>query len=551
MKRLFYLIALLSVAFACQATPTIPTVGATIPSGDKNDGAPGTVFQLCKRTYKAARINDNGGLSNFEGSNYLEVYIEGKYPDECSFHGMMGGIEPKWVTPIDAEGLFFSRLFYEGQKIGCLSDGTPIYIYPAELIQNTDGGYYIGVQQQGVTFHHPSRGVSIAYFGKDFLPIDQGYPYEFYFKMSNYAFFVAKDNGDLVSVDNCIYYDTLIAPIGECTYAPASDATYIQSQILSKSMGSFSDDRFPSLQGRFVTVATEADSIYIKNLFPESGTIWLKGLLDKGKAIFRRGDVVAARGELKHLGIYDWKVAYRHNTEELVLKPVSSDLTFDYDPVTNILSNPSAAFDATTEVDLKTSYLTDELDVNKPSVYIDAEISPWHDMPLTPQKPVILYIMSQTNIFGEKPVSTFTLSDVSMTGMLMDSRRLYYRYVINEDIPIEVSLEDRDGNKYDTTDIPFNYTGSLNRNKTSILQKGNIWEINFDIDDIWQVDIQLFYKGGGEERSSEICTGVDEIVEPSPATESSAVFDLQGCQVDPDRLSPGIYVRSGRKFIKH
>lgn len=129
MKRLFYLIALLAVAFACQATPTIPTVGATIPSGDKNDGAPGTVFQLCKRTYKAARINDNGGLSNFEGSNYLEVYIEGKYPDECSFHGMMGGIEPKWVTPIDAEGLFFSRLFYEGQKIGCLSDGTPIYIY--------------------------------------------------------------------------------------------------------------------------------------------------------------------------------------------------------------------------------------------------------------------------------------------------------------------------------------------------------------------------------------------------------------------------------------
>ena len=84
----------------------------------------------------------------------------------------------------------------------------------------------------------------------------------------------------------------------------------------------------------------------------------------------------------------------------------------------------------------------------------------------------------------------------------------------------------------------------------SILQKGNLWEINFDLDDIWQVDIQLFYKGGGEERSSEICTGVDEIVEPSPATESSAVFDLQGRQVDPDRLAPGIYLRNGRKFIK-
>ena len=117
MKRLFYLIALLAVAFASQATPTIPTVGATFPTGDRNDGAPGTVFQLCKRTYKATRINDNGSLTNYEGSNYLEVYIEGKYPDECSFHGLMGGIEPKWVTPIDAEGLFFLDCFMKDKRL--------------------------------------------------------------------------------------------------------------------------------------------------------------------------------------------------------------------------------------------------------------------------------------------------------------------------------------------------------------------------------------------------------------------------------------------------
>ena len=49
----------------------------------------------------------------------------------------------------------------------------------------------------------------------------------------------------------------------------------------------------------------------------------------------------------------------------------------------------------------------------------------------------------------------------------------------------------------------------------------------------------------------DLTDGVDEIVEPSPASESSAVFDLQGRQVDPDRLSPGIYIRNGRKFIKH
>ena len=48
----------------------------------------------------------------------------------------------------------------------------------------------------------------------------------------------------------------------------------------------------------------------------------------------------------------------------------------------------------------------------------------------------------------------------------------------------------------------------------------------------------------------DLTDGVYEIAGPSPASESSPAFDLQGCQVDPDRLSPGIYIRNGRKFIK-
>ena len=114
-----------------------------------------------------------------------------------------------------------------------------------------------------------------------------------------------------------------------------------------------------------------------------------------------------------------------------------------------------------------------------------------------------------------------------------------------------MTLTDKNGDEYVTADIPFNYSGSLNERETCIIQNGYTWYVYYDFDDIEQIDIQLFYKGGGEERSSEISTGVDEIVEPSPASGSTAIYDLQGLQVDPDRLAPGIYIINGRKFIKH
>ena len=556
MKRLFYLIALLAVAFTCQATPTIPTVGATIPTGNKNEGAPGTVFYLCKRTYKATRINDNGTLSNLEGYNYLEVHQGSSYYDPYvySFKGLMGGIEPVWAMAWSYEWEY-SGLLGLGQQVGKLSDGSVVYIYPVEIIQNIDGKYLFKILREGATVHHPSLGVVLYYNIKDVSHgFDPESPYPFYIDMSDgYAFFTETRNGDLVPVDNCMYYDTRIVPTGDNTYAPPSDATYTLSQILSLNMGfwPFYDDveSFPK-QGRFINIATKADSIYVKNLFPESGSLWLKGRLENGKAIFNRGDVVASRGEVKRLGVYSWMMDDPSDPKKIMLSPVNDNLSFDYDPITNTLSNPSAAFDGVADIDLNVKMDFYKLAYNKPSVYIDAEITPWENKPLTPQSPVIIAKLGVIDMFEQGPHAEFLLSDISQEGMLMDSERLYYHFTINDNIPVEVTLKDNYGRDYVTADIPFNYSGHLNEQETCVIQNGYRWYVYYDSDDIEKISIQLIYEAACDKRYSDLVTGIDEIAGPSPATESPAVFDLQGRQVDPDRLAPGIYVRSGRKFIK-
>lgn len=44
-------------------------------------------------------------------------------------------------------------------------------------------------------------------------------------------------------------------------------------------------------------------------------------------------------------------------------------------------------------------------------------------------------------------------------------------------------------------------------------------------------------------------SGITDTVIETERTEDTRVFDLSGRQVNPDRLTPGIYIRAGRKFI--
>ena len=44
-------------------------------------------------------------------------------------------------------------------------------------------------------------------------------------------------------------------------------------------------------------------------------------------------------------------------------------------------------------------------------------------------------------------------------------------------------------------------------------------------------------------------SGIQDNVIDGQRPEDNRVFDLSGRQVNPDRLTPGIYIRAGRKFI--
>ena len=46
-------------------------------------------------------------------------------------------------------------------------------------------------------------------------------------------------------------------------------------------------------------------------------------------------------------------------------------------------------------------------------------------------------------------------------------------------------------------------------------------------------------------------SGIMDAVTDRQQPEDTRVFDLSGRQVNPDRLTPGIYIRAGRKFIVH
>lgn len=554
MKRLLLLISLIVTCGCCIATPTIPAVGATLPSGEGNDGAPGNVFYLCKRVCEAARINDNGSLDYFTNTDYVEIYSHSFA--KFSFHGMSWAFEPEWVTPWMPNDWAYASIIQSGSRVGSMSDGTPVYVYPAVLQQDAEGRYYIEIVfDYSQSEHHVSEQVKVRHHVKgdldDPFPPDPDYPHDFYLEIEvGYAFFTKSENGCPVLADNLIVLNTLIEPIEEFTYAPSADADFTLSQIISDGVGSLhvEKSKYFEHQGRFVTVATQGDSIYVKNLFPDSERMWLKGALKNGKAVFRRGDIVATRNGLKRLGVYDWKKEYKDDKNLLTLTPVEEALSFDYDPAAKTLSNPSRAFDYADSIDQE---IITEITWLKPSAFINAEISPWRDIPLTPMKPRFIdtEYVNGTRI----PVySDYTISDISDEGMLMVSDRLYYRILHDDDIPFEVTVCDEDGNEHSTCDIPYNYINWYNAKEPTIKQEGCRWTIFYNIDDdIRNIRFQLFYNGGGEIRSSDpnwVPDGVDDVIIPS--VESSDIFDLQGHRVDPERMSPGIYIRNGHKFVK-
>ena len=559
MIKKLLIIAMVTIAIGCHAVPLIPTVGATQPSGEGNDGAPGCVFHLCKRTSQAVRINTDGSLSYFSITDYIEVYASPYYHD-FTFNGMMSGIEPVWVKPDWAENYSMTHYVFDpGTKIGMLSDNSTVHIYPVELSQTCDGEYYFEPQHDYDLWGHPKPfGVFINCHVKggldDANPLPADYPHDFFLEIDDkYAFFKVSENGRLEPVDNYMVYRTEIEPVEESTYAPPADASFTQAQLISRAYGSLAGkSSYPQTQGRFVTLATHGDSLYVRNLFPDSGRGWLKGTLEGGKAVFHRGDVSSSRSELKRLAVYDWSVEGEKFEKKLVLTPVDGDLTFDYDAMEKTLSNPSAAFYQATDVGQTVSMPLVDMRYSKPSVFIDAAVSPWEDVPLTPPNPRFTATEWVDGDYAYN--SDYMLSDISVEGMLMDSSKLYYRILYNDGIPIEVALRDEDGNEYVTGDIPYNYNCDSYGQGPDIRQEGDTWRIYyFGKESAIEASIQLFYDGGGETRAS----GIDCISSPNsieevaaPEAESSVIYDLQGRRVDPDLIAPGIYIRNGRKFVK-
>lgn len=561
MIKILLTIAMVAIAVGCHAVPLIPTVGATLPPGEGNDGAPGCVFHLCKRTSQAVRINPDGSLSNFTITDYIEIYASYHYID-FSFNGMMSGIEPLWVTPRTALDDGYSepyRLFRIHTEIGTLADGSPVYMHPVELCQTCDGGYYLDPQMNRDLVDHPKPpfGVFIICHVKggydDANPLPADYPHDFFMEINDkYAFFKVSENGRLEPVDNYMVYRTEIEPVEESIYAPPADASFSRAQVLSRAYGSLAgNNSYPQTQGRFVTLATHGDSIYVRNLFPDSGRGWLKGTLEGGKAVFHRGDVSSSRSGLKHLAVYDWSVEGEKFEKKLVLTPVEDDLKFDYDATELTLSNPSAAFYQATDVDQTVSMPLVDMCFSKPSVFIDAAVSPWQDVPLTPVNPRFTGTKWVDGDYAYR--SYYMLSDISEEGMLMDSSKLYYRILYNDGIPVEAALKDEDGNEYVTSDIPYNYNCDSYTQGADILQEGDEWCIYYPPRaSAIEASIQLFYDGGGETRASGIdCISSPNSVEEVEASgaESSVIYDLQGRRVDPDLIAPGIYIRNGRKLV--
>lgn len=560
MRHLFFALCL-SVTFGA-FSQSIPEVTATIPVS-LDDRAPVREAYLYSRDFAGVKINDDGSLSRFSGSDYVEIGYSG--PCEMYINGLAGNMPQYWQeaymqgATIDPKNSYF--VFGRGTKALVLDDGTELFLYPAQLKKGLEGEYRIAMSGKGNTFHNPGYGVSLSFIydeNHDYDEDELKYPYSFIQGReenysSGFAYFT-RDGSEYIPYDNSMVCYTKMLPTDVIVSYPPADAEYVTCQMTSDAVSALADIREEGFekQGRFVTAVYTDDAVYLRNVFPEGNRLWLKGYIEGDKVRFRRGDVVAGRSMLGRLGTYTGEMAFATTVGTrccYMITPSDEDLLFSYDAASGRLYDSSVGFMASYDINVSDEFNYDSLMMPIP-VYVNAEISRFEDVPMCPQTPADISGYDEM-YYGYSGVQ-FYITDIDTSGRLMDTSLLFYRIKVDGE-PVVIGPEEWPSLTGPTSDIPFNYLNDDN------VDHGYNCEIdgfkrrfslrNISSIDRCKIEVEMVYYGGGKENfSGKAYLGAD-MISTDAVEEDTRIFDLQGREVERDGLAPGVYISKGKKFV--
>ena len=296
---------------------------------------------------------------------------------------------------------------------------------------------------------------------------------------------------------------------------------------------------------------------YVKGLNFLTGTsdLWLKGKIEGNKVVFPHGAFmgVGETGKPTYANVVEYENQYwsggGHGHAATVVSALEQDMVFDYEPESGNLSNPSACWDINTKADAswvedlsyEDLYLTriKECDFyNKPRLKKIPENHQYQ--PLPPEVvPVKSYYKHELRV-----------SYLDAQGYMMDPFKMYIKKFNPEDsIPVSMKILNVNNweEEYSDMDHYGFYYLIFSDNVVDGTNIGNNQRISDSSWDVTAYSYELVYMDGDECFSSKTAgTATHPLL---PLEENSPYFDLTGRRINPENLSPGIYIHNGRKII--
>ena len=399
--------------------------------------------------------------------------------------------------------------FPSGQFIGTYN-GAPFYVVGARII---DGAYTIS----DFTFEDNGQGTLTS---KDYI-------------------FITTEKDQLVYV---VYYlgitlsneEDILISIPDNLEPVIYTVNYQYHQQGSNSL---------SRATKFIKVATDDNSLYIKGLWSQTPDGWAKADIDGDQLTFNMP---------QYLGTYDngyglvypfYLIAFDTETGELL-----PQATMHYDADTGTFNQASAGLGISIN---KTSFLAVQ-------EYYSPTFTKYNDVPATPAKPVI------TDFSGNDGKSAYIM--VSITGradngILLDPEQLGYQFYldIEQDVQPFVLTADRfEKLTEDMTVIPYLFIDNDERGYDIVYIDEHQRKVflNTDPSLINRIGVQTVYSGGGEERRSDIVwktlkdyNGIEHVGDVATAPQQTPpAYNLQGQRIS-RQPAKGIFIRDGRKVV--
>lgn len=300
-----------------------------------------------------------------------------------------------------------------------------------------------------------------------------------------------------------------------------------------------------------VDVAVTDNGVYVGTLYnsPTPAPGWIKGTITTGED----GKKYVTFPGAQYLGIDEsngYHIYFMAGTTETVY--VEEEDYTDYiteftDEIRFILDEEANTL---TAVEEKSTLIPN---CSKETLYYfntltNPRFAKFLDVPATPADPI--FTAENFSPFEAEEGAgslTFWTPCEDVDGNYINPENIYYNVYFDND-KVLFSPEDYEGLEDEISDIPYNFSNNNNLYSYDDYHQIFFYETGFN-----RVGVQVIYRGGGEERRSNIIwvnadgteTGVHQ---PAAANRALEVYDLQGRRTN--TLSRGIYIVNGRKVIK-